>query len=132
MLHLLLVTIVPLCGIAFWWQLHQALDGNSLSWAYTIEWPCFAVLAVVGWWQLVHEDAGAREQRARRAAAALTVGAPSEAPAVEIARSEAGEDLDPAELAERIAAAAQREYEAHLDRLSGDGLAPWRSAPDSP
>lgn len=39
--HGFLVIVVPLCLLAFWWQLHQALGGNSLSWAYTVEWPFF-------------------------------------------------------------------------------------------
>jgi LmbE family N-acetylglucosaminyl deacetylase len=38
-----------------WWQLQRALDGNSLSWAYTFEWPFFAGYAVFVWWRLVHE-----------------------------------------------------------------------------
>jgi len=42
--------------VAFWWQLHRALDGNDLSWAYTFEWPLFAALSAVMWWQQVHED----------------------------------------------------------------------------
>lgn len=54
--HLLVTVIVAGCLLAFWWQVHQALAGNLLSWAYTIEWPIFAVIAVVGWWQLIHED----------------------------------------------------------------------------
>ena len=31
------------------WQLHRALGGNGLSWAYTFEWPLFAGFAVVFW-----------------------------------------------------------------------------------
>ena len=27
------------------WQLHRALSGNELSWAYTFEWPLFAIFA---------------------------------------------------------------------------------------
>ena len=37
------------------WQLHRALDGNELSWAYVFEWPLFAGYAVYMWWRLVHE-----------------------------------------------------------------------------
>ena len=47
--HLLMV-------VSFWgmlwlgdWQLHRALAGNGLSWAYTFEWPLFACFAVVFW-----------------------------------------------------------------------------------
>jgi hypothetical protein len=58
-LHFLLVTIVPGCLFAGWWQVHRALSGNLLSYFYSIEWPIFAVLGVVAWWQLIHDDRGA-------------------------------------------------------------------------
>jgi hypothetical protein len=32
-----------------WWQWHRAADGNSLSWAYTFEWPLFAGFVVFLW-----------------------------------------------------------------------------------
>jgi hypothetical protein len=31
------------------WQLHRAEAGNELSWAYTFEWPLFAIF-VLGFW----------------------------------------------------------------------------------
>ena len=64
-LHLALLIVAPACLAAFWWQLHRALDGNDLSWAYCFEWPIFALLAVAGWWQLVHEDDADRGARRR-------------------------------------------------------------------
>lgn len=63
--HLLLVIVAPACLYAGWWQGHRALDGNTLSWAYTVEWPVFAAVAVIGWWQLIREDPS--EVEARRA-----------------------------------------------------------------
>lgn len=54
-----------LCLLAGWWQLQRALAGNALSWAYTFEWPIFAVLAGIGWWQLIHDTPD--ELRRRRA-----------------------------------------------------------------
>ena len=39
-----------------WWQLDRALSGNTLSWAYTFEWPLFAGYLVWVWWRLLHED----------------------------------------------------------------------------
>lgn len=56
LLHFLLVTVVPGCLAAGWWQVHRALSGNLLSYLYSIEWPFFAVLGVVAWWQLVHDE----------------------------------------------------------------------------
>lgn len=54
-LHFLLVTVVPGCLFAGWWQVHRALSGNLLSYLYSVEWPFFALLGVVAWWQLIHD-----------------------------------------------------------------------------
>lgn len=53
-LHLALVVAFPGCLAAGWWQVQRAMSGNGLSYAYAIEWPIFAVLSVIGWWQLLH------------------------------------------------------------------------------
>ncbi len=40
-----LLFIVLACWGMLWlgdWQLHRAMEGNGLSWAYTFEWPLFA------------------------------------------------------------------------------------------
>jgi len=55
-LHLLLVTVVPGCLFAGWWQVHRALSGNLLSYFYSIEWPIFAFLGALAWWQLIHDE----------------------------------------------------------------------------
>jgi hypothetical protein len=54
--HLLMV-------VCFWgmlwlgdWQLHRALTGNGLSWAYTFEWPLFAGFAVVFWAKTIRDE----------------------------------------------------------------------------
>ena len=69
-MHFLLVTVVPGCLFAGWWQVNRALSGNLLSYFYSFEWPVFAVLGVVAWWQLVHDQPGAtnyeRPQEVRR------------------------------------------------------------------
>jgi hypothetical protein len=61
LLHFLLVTVVPGCLVAGWWQVHRALSGNLLSYFYSIEWPIFAVLGVIAWWQLIHDVPTAAE-----------------------------------------------------------------------
>lgn len=65
------MVVTPGCLMAGWWQIHVALSGNALSYLYSVEWPVFAVFAVVGWWHLIHDDpetVGARGlQRARGA-----------------------------------------------------------------
>ena len=54
--HLLMV-------LCFWgmlwlgdWQLHRALSGNGLSWAYTFEWPLFSGFAVVFWAKTIRDE----------------------------------------------------------------------------
>lgn len=55
-LDLEVLIVAPGCAVAGWWQATRALAGNGLSWFYSIEWPVFAILAVWGWWYLIHED----------------------------------------------------------------------------
>ena len=38
------------------WQLHRAEAGNELSWAYTFEWPIFAVLGVAFWVRSLRDE----------------------------------------------------------------------------
>jgi hypothetical protein len=62
---------VPFCGLATWWQITRAEDGNGLSYLYTFEWPVFALLGVYFWWMFLHTDydnVGLRGMRNQRAA----------------------------------------------------------------
>jgi hypothetical protein len=59
--------------LAFWgmvwlgdWQWHCALSGNTLSWAYTFEWPLFAIFGVVFWVRTVRDEVGLTAIRAAR------------------------------------------------------------------
>jgi hypothetical protein len=56
-LHLSVAAIVPTFAVLCDWQVHRALSGNALSWAYAFEWPFFAGYALYLWWRLLHEDA---------------------------------------------------------------------------
>ena len=56
LLHLTALVVVPGCLALGWWQLHRALAGNALSWAYTVEWPFFAGYGIYMWWRIVHEQ----------------------------------------------------------------------------
>jgi hypothetical protein len=38
------------------WQLHRAESGNALSWAYTFEWPLFAIFAVFFWAKTIRDE----------------------------------------------------------------------------
>jgi hypothetical protein len=58
-------TLILLSAFAWltWWQLGRALAGNTLSWAYTFEWPLFAGYALYVWWQLIHDQTTAVTRR---------------------------------------------------------------------
>jgi hypothetical protein len=56
-MHAMLLVLLPIFALLTRWQLGRALDGNTLSWAYTFEWPLFAGYAVYVWWQLIHDQA---------------------------------------------------------------------------
>jgi hypothetical protein len=49
--------------VAFWgmfwlgdWQLRRALAGNGLSWAYTFEWPIFAIMGAIFWGKTIRDE----------------------------------------------------------------------------
>jgi hypothetical protein len=52
------VVIVGIAGMLWLglWQLHRAESGNELSWAYTFEWPLFAIFAVYFWGKSVQDE----------------------------------------------------------------------------
>jgi hypothetical protein len=47
--HALLLVAVAACLALGWWQWRRAQGGNSLSYAYAVEWPVFAAFAVGVW-----------------------------------------------------------------------------------
>jgi hypothetical protein len=55
MLHVAFLVVAGGCLIAAWWQIHRAMAGNGLSYLYSVEWPAFAVVAGIGWWQMFHD-----------------------------------------------------------------------------
>jgi DNA-binding transcriptional regulator of glucitol operon len=100
------------------WQFHRALAGNGLSWAYTFEWPLFAVFAVVFWAKTIRDefrirrgempDPRAVTAEAERLPAGVT-GAVRATP-VQAAAGAPGEDED-----EELSA-----YNAYLARLNAE------------
>ncbi len=74
-LHLVYASCSFGCLVAMWWQIHRALQGNVLSYLYSVEWPTFVVVGGIGWWQLFHDtpefiaERRAYHQRMRRASA---------------------------------------------------------------
>jgi DNA-binding transcriptional regulator of glucitol operon len=66
-LHIALVFWIVLCALAAWWQVGRAVQGNSLSFLYAIEWPMIGVLGIVGWYSLLNtEKVGEHKEKARR------------------------------------------------------------------
>jgi hypothetical protein len=53
------------------WQLHRALAGNPLSWAYTFEWPLFSGFAFVFWAKTIKDEFRIRRGEAVAGSAAV-------------------------------------------------------------
>jgi hypothetical protein len=82
-LHLVIIVIVPTFAALCVWQVHRALAGNQLSWAYAFEWPFFAGYAVYMWWRFLHEaprDAAGPDETSRTHVAIQAVAEPTEDP----------------------------------------------------
>ena len=96
------------------WQFRRAVSGNSLSWAYTFEWPIFAIFAIVFWAKTIRDEfhppvrSGAGQQDV-----ALPGGGPRPESGVSAAARAAGDSGD--EDDEDLAA-----YNAYLARLTAE------------
>lgn len=97
LLHLALLVIAAGCLTAAWWQVQRAMQGNTLSYLYSIEWPVFVVVAGIGWFQMVRDTPEDIEERRRfhvqmRAASAQVVARtlPRSALAIEVGSTESG------------------------------------------
>jgi hypothetical protein len=66
-----LFAVVAVAGMLWLgdWQLHRAESGNELSWAYTFEWPLFAVCGVYFWARTIREELHTGSAARRRAPA---------------------------------------------------------------
>ena len=54
------------------WQLHRAESGNELSWAYTFEWPLFAIFCVYFWAKTLRDELRGQVNAGAPPAAAVT------------------------------------------------------------
>ena len=93
------------------WQLHRALSGNGLSWAYTFEWPLFAGFAVVFWAKTIRDEFRIRRRR-RRGSRERRGGQRGAEPPAGLGTAQVqqpADDADDAELAK---------YNAYLARLN--------------
>ncbi len=55
-IHLGLFFAEVICLSAFTLELSRALRGNTLSWAYVVEWPVLGTYAVYMWRKLLNEE----------------------------------------------------------------------------
>jgi hypothetical protein len=53
-----LFAVVAVAGMSWLgdWQFRRAMAGNTLSWAYTFEWPIFAIFGVVFWVKTIRDE----------------------------------------------------------------------------
>ncbi len=91
------------------WQFRRAEAGNALSWAYTFEWPVFAIFGVVFWAKTIRDEFKPPADPGEAADVDLPAGAAAGAgPGVRGGGPEAEEEDDP-----ELAA-----YNAYLTRLN--------------
>jgi hypothetical protein len=57
--HLGLFFAEAICVSAFVIELSRALSGNTLSWAYVVEWPILGAYAIYMWRKLLHDEESA-------------------------------------------------------------------------
>jgi hypothetical protein len=65
--HALALAGVAVCLLAGRWQYERATAGNMLSWAYTVQWPLFALFVVFLWARAVRDARGEGERAPRPA-----------------------------------------------------------------
>jgi len=96
-----LFAVVAILGMLWLgdWQLHRAESGNELSWAYTFEWPLFAIMGGYFWIRTLRDELRAQS---------------SAGPASEPPRNPLGSTTGP-EPAESTAAA-----DAYVERLKAE------------
>jgi hypothetical protein len=111
------------------WQFRRALGGNALSWAYTFEWPVFAVFGVVFWAKTILDEGRPGPKAAAAKAAAQAVAAPGGAglglPGAGGPAAAAGDDQDEAD-------PDLDQYNAYLERLNRQAPSAGRRRRASP
>jgi hypothetical protein len=96
------------------WQFHRAESGNPLSWAYTFEWPIFAIFGVVFWAKTIRDEL--------RPPAASAEAEPFELPASAGPPGPGGRDSGAGPEADDPELAAYNAYLARLDQqVKGHG-----------
>jgi hypothetical protein len=99
------------------WQFRRAMAGNTLSWAYTFEWPLFAIFGVVFWVKTIRDELHPGPNGANQATDVVLPGGSYSAGAgqPESGQGGQGDGNEPAEADQELA-----EYNAYLARLSSE------------
>ena len=103
------------------WQFRRAMAGNTLSWAYTFEWPIFAIFGIFFWFKTVRDELHPAGPSRPREEIALPAGARRRPAAGGIADGAAGDGEFPGydEPEEPTQADTElAEYNAYLARLN--------------
>ena len=99
------------------WQFHRAESGNALSWAYTFEWPIFAIFGVVFWAKTIRDELKPHGDPGEVPDVDLPAGAGASPVAVTSARISARQDVRSAD-AEDEPDPELVAYNAYLARLN--------------
>ncbi len=99
------------------WQFRRAMAGNTLSWAYTFEWPIFAVFGIVFWIKTIRDELHPATPASSQAAkVTLPPGSYQESGESAAAGQDGTPESGPAEEPDQELA----EYNAYLARLSNE------------
>lgn len=116
------------------WQFQRAIHGNPLSWAYTFEWPVFAIFGAVFWVKTVRDELHpAAPVPPREVVLPAGVG-PAEGPGTALVLAGSGADDDDdnepdPELAEYNAYLAKLNSKVKAGNTRRTGWTPTGSAP---
>ena len=72
-IHVGLVLCLVLCIGIGTFELTRALGGNTLSWAYVVEWPILAGFGVFMWWRLLNGEPARKPPTSEKAKARQAV-----------------------------------------------------------
>jgi hypothetical protein len=110
-----LFAVAAVAGMAWLgdWQFRRAMAGNTLSWAYTFEWPIFAIFGIVFWLKTIRDELHPAVDGARTSDVVLPAGAKPGSGQSAWPPARGAEDPDDGQDDKELA-----EYNAYLAKLS--------------
>jgi hypothetical protein len=114
------IAVLLFCGMLLLgdWQLHRAESGNELSWAYTFEWPLFAIFGVYFWTKTVRDEL--RQTAAGKQQGIEPAGGVGQPPPSSGAALSSGAVADGAVASGAVADGALADSDAYLARLKAE------------